>query len=91
MKKMIVAKGIDKTIIVSDASPLAGCRPGRYDLFGTTAVINRSGRLYNPVKLNLMGSSYTMPKCMDYLKKLDFLSENELYKVGYGNPLKLIS
>lgn len=90
LKKMILAKGIDKTIIVSDASPLAGCKPGKYDLFGTTAVIDRSGRLYNPVKLNLMGSSYTMPKCMDYLKKLDFLSEKELHRIGYENPLELI-
>jgi len=91
LKKMIMAKGIDKTIIVSDASPIAGYKPGRYDLFGTTAVITKDGRLYNPVKLNLMGSSYTMPKCMDYLKKLDFLSEKELYKIGYENPIKLIS
>ncbi|HCE44398.1 MAG TPA: hypothetical protein DET40_12695 [Lentisphaeria bacterium] len=91
LKKMIMAKGIGKTIIVSDASPLAGCKPGTYDVFGTNAVLDKSGRLYNPVKLNLMGSSYTMPKCMDYLKKLDFLSKKELHKVGYQNPLDLIS
>ncbi|MFZ2656433.1 MAG: hypothetical protein WAX69_15990 [Victivallales bacterium] len=91
LRKMILAKGIEKTIIVSDASPLAGCRPGTYDVFGSTAVLEKSGRLYNPVKLNLMGSSYTMPKCMDYLRKLDFLSEKELLRIGYRNPLELIS
>jgi len=91
LKKMILAKGIDRTVIVSDASPLAGLKPGRYDVFGAEAVLDRSGRLYNPVKLNLVGSSYTMPKCMDYLKKLDFLSDKDLHRIGYENPLRLIS
>ncbi len=37
-----------------------------------------------------MGSSATMLECMNHLASLKLLSVDELIKVGFYNPLKLI-
>ena len=90
IKTIIRAKGADNCIVVSDAAPIAGLKPGKYECFGGDVVLDRNGRLYNP-KLNcLAGSSFNMTKCMNYLKGLSLLSDKELIKVGYENPLRLI-
>lgn len=90
IKTAIRTKGIDNIIVVSDASPLAGFPPGRYHAFGSEAVIDENGRLYNPVAGNLAGSSSFMLECMNYLASLNLLSEKDLMKAGLYNPLELI-
>lgn len=90
IKTIIRAKGADRTIITSDASPLAGLAPGKYRASGNDVVIEESGLLHNPVKQCLVGSSATMQKCMKFLSSLQILSEKELQKVGFYNPLAVI-
>jgi N-acetylglucosamine-6-phosphate deacetylase len=90
IKTMIKAKGIDKIIAVSDASPVAGCPPGRYNVLGNDAILEESGLLHNPEKACLVGSSATMLDCMNFLSSLGFLSLDEMLRVGFFNPLSLI-
>ncbi|MEI6423903.1 MAG: N-acetylglucosamine-6-phosphate deacetylase, partial [Lentisphaerota bacterium] len=90
IKTIIRAKGVDNCVVVSDAAPIAGLKPGKYRNLGGEVVLDKSGRLYNPVLNCLSGSSFNMTKCMNYLKGLNLLSEKELIKIGYENPLKLI-
>ncbi len=91
IKTIIRAKGVDKCIVVSDAAPIAGLKPGKYRNLGGDVVLDRNGRLYNPKLDCLSGSSFNMVRCMNYLKGLGLLSDRELIKVGYENPLKLIN
>jgi N-acetylglucosamine-6-phosphate deacetylase len=84
------AKGPQKTIVVSDQSPLTGLPPGRYDTLGNDVVLDESGRLYNPKGQHLVGSSRTMADCMAYLASLEILHEEELLAVGRSNPLNLL-
>ncbi len=84
------AKGADKLIVVSDASPVAGLPPGRYHVLDNDAILEPSGRFHNPEKQCLVGSSATMAQCMAHLASLDVFSEAELQQVGWGNPLRLI-
>lgn len=90
IKTMIRTKGVEKTIVVSDASPAAGMPPGCYNVLGNEAVLEQSGRLYNPAKQCLVGSSATMLECMNHLASLRLLSFEELVVVGTLNPLRLI-
>jgi N-acetylglucosamine-6-phosphate deacetylase len=90
IKGIIRAKGSDRIAIVSDASPVAGLPPGRYDALGTTAVLEESGRLYNPEKNCLVGSSATMLQCMNHLASLGLLTLDELLSVGFHNPLRMV-
>jgi N-acetylglucosamine-6-phosphate deacetylase len=90
IKTIIRTKGISKIIVVSDASPIAGLPPGKYNTLGNEVVLEASGRLYNPETGYLVGSSSTMLDCMNYLSSLDLLSFEELLDVGFYNPLRPI-
>lgn len=90
LKTIIRAKGVAKTVVVSDASPIAGLPPGRYTTLGNEVVLEESGLLHNPKKQCLVGSSATMLHCMNHLASLGVLSAEELLEIGFFNPLRLI-
>jgi N-acetylglucosamine-6-phosphate deacetylase len=85
------AKGVRKTIVVSDQAPLAGMPPGEYRTLGNDVVLDETGRLYNPAGQHLVGSSRTMAQCMDHLASLGALTPEELRAVGHTNPMALIA
>ncbi len=91
VKTVARAKGIERLVVVSDASPVAGLPPGEYDVLGNRAILEPSGRLYNPDKQCLVGSSATMLNCMNFLASLEVLDLPALLAVGFHNPLRLIS
>ena len=90
IKCFIRCKGVDNIIVISDGSPAAGLPPGRYNVLGNDAILEPEGKLHNPAKQCLVGSAFTMKRCMDYLRSLELLSEEELATVGYFNPLAAI-
>jgi N-acetylglucosamine-6-phosphate deacetylase len=87
---MVRAKGAANTIVTSDASSLAGMPPGRYRAMGNDVVIEEDGRLHNPEKGCLVGSSATMPECVDHLVKLGAWSEEDIERMCVANPLALL-
>ena len=90
LKTIIRAKGPDRCIVVSDASSLSGLGPGTYDFLGDAVVLEENGRLHSPQTGYLAGSSSTLAECMNYLAGLDVVSVDELAKMAFRNPLKLI-
>lgn len=91
IKSIIRGKGIDKIIVTSDASPVAGLEPGRHQSMGHTVILDETGRAYDPDGDFLVGSSATMLECLNYLAALDILTPQELIRVGYENPLRLLN
>jgi len=90
LRAMVRAKGIARTILVSDAAPVAGLPPGRYFTLGNDTILEESGRLHNPSKGCLVGSSATLLQCMSHLASLGFLSLEDMLAIGFYNPLRLI-
>ena len=90
LKTFFRAKGAAKIVAVSDAAPVAGLKPGRYNTLGNLAILEVSGRLYNPEKQCLVGSSATLLQCINHLASLGFASPDDLLAVGFYNPLRLI-
>ena len=90
VKIIIRCKTVDKTIITSDASSITGFPPGEYTTLGNRAVLSPDGKLYNPEKQCLVGSASTISRCMEFLASLDFLTEDELCRVGRLNALELL-
>ena len=86
-------RNIEKLIAVSDSVQFAGMMPGKYQGFGGRDVIlHDNGRLCLASDSNVMaGSSSNMIKCMNHLASLKILSENELWQVGYFNPLRALN
>ncbi len=90
IKCFLRCKTADRFIVVSDASPAAGLPPGRYNVLGNDAILDESGKLYNPVKECLVGSAANLSDCMKFLASLNLLTPEELIKVGRTNALKMI-
>ena len=87
---IIRTKGVDKTIITSDASSLTGFPPGEYSTLGNRAVLYPNGKLFNPDNQCLVGSASTIAQCMEFLASLDFLSRDELTMLGRTNALNIL-
>lgn len=90
IKCIIRAKGTDRVIVTSDAAPIAGFPPGRYHCWNNDAILEPSGLFHNPEKGCLVGSSASIRDCADFLRTLDFLSEEEIIRMTSENPLKMI-
>lgn len=91
IKIALRVKGVERVVVVSDATALTGQLPGKYKMFGSDVVLSDSGRLYNPVTGYLAGSGSTMLQCMNYLASLKLLTREELMQIGYTNPMQLIN
>ena len=87
---ILKVKGADKVIVTSDACSICGCPPGEYSLWGNHAVLTADGKLYNPEKKCLVAAASTMEMCMNFLKSLHILSEEECIKIGRKNALALL-
>ena len=68
----------------------AGLEPGQYDVLGHQVVLDKTGRLNDLTTGYLAGSSATMLKCMNHLASLELVSFDELFVMGFDNPLTLI-
>ena len=90
IKTIVRTKGVDKVIVTSDAASVAGLPPGRYQSLGNNAILEENGLFHNPEKGCLVGSSASVSICMKYIASLGILTDEELDKVGYYNPLKAI-
>ena len=83
---------IGKLVAVSDSVKFAGMAPGRYTTSsGIEILLSPEGRLSLASNSEIMaGSSSNMIKCMNHLSSLRILSEEELWQVGYFNPLRIL-
>ena len=70
--------------------PGAGLPPGPCRVFGSDAILEPGGRLYNPATGYLAGSAVMLAECMRRLESLGIFSEAELRMAGRDNALKLI-
>lgn len=91
IKVALRAKTVDRFIVTSDASPLGGLPPGRYRTStGLPVIMTEDGTIYSEESRSLACSSATMSQCMEHLASLDLLTEEELCRVGFENPLRAL-
>ncbi len=77
-------------IATSDASPAAGLPPGRYHVLGNDAILEANGKLHNPEKQCLVGSSATLVECVAVLQSLGCFSAAAIEQLCWSNPRTLI-
>ncbi|MEI6056727.1 MAG: N-acetylglucosamine-6-phosphate deacetylase [Lentisphaerota bacterium] len=90
IKIFLKVKGIENIIVVSDAAPLAGMSPGKYFTLGNNVVLRSDGKLFNPEKECLVGSSAMMIDCMNFLFKSGCFSYKDLATLGFKNQLEYL-
>ena len=88
---IIRCKGVDKLVVTSDASSVTGLPPGKYHLMGgNDATLHDNGLLYNDSKQCLVGSASLLPQCADFLRQEKLLTEEDITKVVWTNPHRLL-
>jgi len=83
---IIRAKGIERTLIVSDITQLGGMPPGQYG----EVVLEPSGRISFPARNCLAGSAVTLSQAMRRLAARGCFTESELAQLSFHNPLRLL-
>jgi N-acetylglucosamine-6-phosphate deacetylase len=61
---MIRAKGLERSVLVTDAIAAAGCPPGRYRLGDLEVELSDAGRVAVPGSITLAGSALTMDRAV---------------------------
>lgn len=64
VKAMIRAKGLNRTVLVTDAIAAAGCPPGRYTIGAVTCELGVDGRVSLPGTPYLAGSGLTLDRAV---------------------------
>lgn len=91
MKPLIRAKGIERTILVSDAVNFAGMPPGIYELFnGASAELTPEGRLQLAGTPYLAGAVAALPVCVANAVRHADVTVREAVRMVTANPARLL-
>lgn len=86
VKAMVRAKTPARTVLVTDAIAAAGCAPGRFDLGGVSVELSADGRVAEPGKPWLAGSSLAMNDAVANTVRFTGLSIAEVLPLASTQP-----
>jgi N-acetylglucosamine-6-phosphate deacetylase len=86
VKAMIRAKTPGRTLLVSDSVAVAGCAPGAYEVGGDQVVLSEDGRVSQPGKAWLAGSSASLDFCVANTAKFTGLTLEEVLPMASTQP-----
>lgn len=89
LKVALRAKGVERSVLVSDASAPAGCRPGRYKLGEQEVELTAEGRVVLAGQTRLAGSALRMDRGVENLMRLAELSLAEAVQMATVNPARV--
>jgi len=89
LKVAIRAKGVERSILVTDAVMPAGCQPGRFTIGGVEIELHPDNRVTLAGLDRLAGSALRMDRGIENLRKLAGLSLVEALAMATRNPARL--
>jgi len=87
IKTIIKVKGPGKVILTCDASPLAGLKPGMYQLWEKSFEVHDDGRVTVPGTSYLAGSGHFLDDCVKKTSRLNIWQPSEIIAAASFNPL----
>ena len=91
MRTMVRAKGVERTVLVSDALSLAGLPPGDYRMFdGTEVTLQPSGRLELTGTPYLAGAAIGLPVCFANAVRHAGVTLRDAVRMVTANPSRLL-
>ena len=90
VKAMMRAKGVARTILVTDAIAAAGCAPGRFAIGEVTCELSEDGRVSLPGTPYLAGSALTMDKAVQNSVRFAGVSLEEAAAMASSNPARFV-
>jgi len=89
LKVALRAKGLERSVLVTDASSPAGARPGRYSLGEQTVILTEDNRVVLSDQDKLAGSALRMDHGIQNLMKLAGLSLPDAVTMATVNPARV--
>jgi N-acetylglucosamine-6-phosphate deacetylase len=89
LKVGLRAKGVERSILVTDASAPAGARPGRYKLGDQEVDLTEDDRVVLAGQTRLAGSALKMHKGVENLMRLGGLTLSEAVTTATRNPARV--
>ena len=86
LKSMVRAKQPSRSILVTDATAAAGCRPGLYTLGETRVEVTAAGRVSTPGAPHLAGSALAMHQAVANTVRFTGLSLPEVLRMASALP-----
>ncbi len=91
MRSVVRAKGVERSILVSDAVAMAGLPPGRYTMFaGGEVELRPDGRLELAGTPLLAGSVAALPACLEHAVADSGLTLADAVRMVTANPSRLL-
>lgn len=90
VKAMVRAKTPERTLLVSDAVAVAGCVPGTYELNGEQVVLSENGRVFQPGKPWLAGSSAALDCCVANAARFTGLTLEAILPMASTQPARYL-
>ncbi len=84
------AKGVERSVLVTDASGPAGCKPGRYRLGEQEVDLTEDERVVLAGQERLAGSALRMDRGIENLVKLGGLSLADAVRMATVNPARAV-
>ncbi|WP_414474813.1 N-acetylglucosamine-6-phosphate deacetylase [Microvirga sp. M2] len=91
LKTMLRAKGIERSILVSDAVSAAAACPGRYSFAGMDIEHGTDGSVRLPGSRYLAGSALTLDKAVGNIVRWEFASPEEAIRMACDNPRSMLT
>jgi N-acetylglucosamine-6-phosphate deacetylase len=89
LKVAIRAKGLERSVLVTDAAMPAGCAPGRYKLGGQDVELTPDGRVALAGQTRLAGSALRMDRGIEMQMRLAGLTLAEATAMAALNPARV--
>ena len=90
VKAMVRAKGVERTILVTDAIGAAGCLPGSFAIGEVTCVLGEDGRVSLPGTPYLAGSALTMDKAVQNSVRFAGVTLEEAAAMASSNAARFL-
>jgi N-acetylglucosamine-6-phosphate deacetylase len=91
MRTVVRAKGVERTVLVSDALSIAGLKPGDYRMFdGTEVSLQPSGRLELKGTPYLAGAAIALPVCVANAVRHAGVTLSDAVRMVTRNPSRLL-
>ncbi len=90
VRSLVRGKTLNRVILTCDASPVAGCAPGKYSLWGQTVELTAEGRVGVVDSPFLAGSGVFTDTCLANLVAADWMSFPEAIATATLHPRRLL-